>query len=225
MCAAIRIRDGIRKRQNLIVVTVIVLQHDIDKHFVALPRDHDRLWMQYLLVFAELLYELFDPVFVEKFLFLRRIVAFVGQRNFETRIKECQFAQAGCESFKFELGRDGEDRRIRQERNQRPGGFFAFDFTDDRELVGRFALGESHVINFAVARDLCLEPFRQCVRAFCAHAMQTAGIFVSALSKFSAGVQICQHQLNRRHFPFRVNIDRNAAAIVSNRDRPVHMNG
>src|SRR5207253_1107197 len=71
----------------------------------------------------------------------------------------------------------------------------------------------------------CFEPFRKRVRTFCAHAMQAAGIFVSALSKFSAGVQICQHQLNRRHFPFGMNIDGNAAAIVSHRDRSIDMNG
>ena len=37
MRAAVGIGDRIRKRQNLIVVTVVILQHDIDKHFVALP--------------------------------------------------------------------------------------------------------------------------------------------------------------------------------------------
>ena len=66
MRAAVRVRDGIRERQNLIVVAVVVLEHDIDKNFVALPCDHDRLGMQDLFVFAELLNELFDPVFVEK---------------------------------------------------------------------------------------------------------------------------------------------------------------
>ena len=54
--------------------------------------------------------------------------------------------------------------------------------------------------------------------------MQAAGIFVSALSKFSAGVQIGQHQLNRWHFPFGMNIDGNAAAIVPRRDRSIDMN-
>ncbi|HEY5992192.1 MAG TPA: hypothetical protein VIU10_06415, partial [Candidatus Udaeobacter sp.] len=71
------------------------MQHDIDKHFVALARNHDRLRVQDLFVFTELLYELFDAVFVEKFLCLRRIAAFVGERNFEAGIKECQLAQAG----------------------------------------------------------------------------------------------------------------------------------
>ena len=143
MRAAVRIRDGIRKRQNLIVVAVVVLQHDIDKDFVALPRNHDRLRMQDLFVFAELLYELFDAVLVEKCFLLRRIAALVRERDFETGIKEGQFAQARCQSLEFKFGRDGEDRRIRQKRDQRAGGFFAFDFTDDREFVGRFPLAKA----------------------------------------------------------------------------------
>src|ERR1700747_3447104 len=99
MCPAIRIWDGVRKRQYLVVVTVIILQHDINKHFVALPRNRDWLRMQDLLVFAQLLYELFDSVFVEKLLFFRRIAPLVCKRNFETRIKEGELAQARCESL------------------------------------------------------------------------------------------------------------------------------
>ena len=80
------------------------------------------------------------------------------------------------------------------------------------------------MIDFAVARYLYLEPFREGVRAFRAHTVQAAGILVGALSKLSAGVQICQNQLNRRHFPFWMNIDGNAAAIVPHRNRAIDMN-
>ena len=66
MRAAVGVRDGIRERQNLIVVAVVVLEHDIDKNFVALSCDHDRLGMQDLFVFAQLLNEFFDSVFVRK---------------------------------------------------------------------------------------------------------------------------------------------------------------
>ena len=54
--------------------------------------------------------------------------------------------------------------------------------------------------------------------------VQSAGILVCALSKFSAGMQICEHQLNRRHLPFRMNINRNTAAVVADRDRSIDMN-
>ena len=64
--AAVRIRNRIGEGQNLIVVAVVVLQDDIDEDFVALPRDHDRLRMNDLLVFAELLDEFLDAVLVEE---------------------------------------------------------------------------------------------------------------------------------------------------------------
>ena len=94
MGAPVGVRDGIRERQNLIVVAVVVLEHDIDKNFVALPCDHDRLGMQDLFVFTQLPNELFDSVFVIKSLLLWRIDAFIGERDLQTRIQKRQLAQA-----------------------------------------------------------------------------------------------------------------------------------
>src|SRR5262249_61136911 len=119
MRAAIGVRDGIGERQNLVVVTVVVLQHDIHKNFVALSRDYDRLWMQDLFVLAELPNELFNPVFVIEALLLRRIDAFISERNLQTGIQKRQLAQPRRKSFKLELRRDGENCRIGQESNER----------------------------------------------------------------------------------------------------------
>src|SRR4030095_14193306 len=113
-------RDGIGEWQNLIVVAVVVLEYDIDKNFVALSCDHDRLGVQDLLVLAQLPNELFDAVFVIKSLLFRRIDAFISESDLQTRIQKCQLAQTRSQSFKLELGSDCEDRRIRQERNERP---------------------------------------------------------------------------------------------------------
>ena len=55
--------------------------------------------------------------------------------------------------------------------------------------------------------------------------MQTAGIFISALSKFSAGVQICQHELDGRHFPFWMNINGNAATVIAHGHASIDMHG
>src|SRR6266480_3133974 len=171
MGSAVGIRDGICKRQNLIVVAVIVLQNNIDKNFIALSRDHDRFWMKHLLVFAELFYKLFDAMLVKKCLFFRWIGALIHERNFEAGVKKRQFAQPRREPLKLKLRRDREDRRIWQKRDEGSGGLFVFDFADDGQFVGRFAYGESHVIDLAIAGYFHFEPFRKCVRAFCADAM------------------------------------------------------
>ena len=55
--------------------------------------------------------------------------------------------------------------------------------------------------------------------------MQAAGIFVGALAELAARVQIGQHQLHRRHFPFRMNIDGNAAAVIANGDGTIDVHG
>ncbi len=55
--------------------------------------------------------------------------------------------------------------------------------------------------------------------------MQAARIFVCALSEFPAGVQICQHQLDCRHFPFWMYIGWNPTAIVTHRDPAIDVNG
>ncbi len=71
MRATVGIRNRVCERQNLVVVAVVVLQHNIDKDFVTLSRNHDRLRMEHLLVFAKLPYEFLNAVLVEKRFFLR----------------------------------------------------------------------------------------------------------------------------------------------------------
>src|SRR6266536_4164061 len=164
------------------MVAIVVLQNHVEKDFIALSRDDDRLRMQDLFVLAELLYKFFDAMFVEKLFYLGRVGTLIGQSDFETRIKKCQFAQTRCETLELKLGRNCEDCRIGKERDERPRSLFVFDFADDGEFVRRFALGESHVIDLAVARYFHLEPFRKSIRAFRTYAVQAARIFVGALS-------------------------------------------
>src|SRR5437870_566311 len=153
MRPTVRIRNGIRKWQNLVVVAVIILQDNIDKYFITLPWNDDRLRMKHLFVLAELLNEFLNPVFVEESFLFRRITTLIGEVDLEAGIQKCQLAQTRRQPFKFKFGRDREDRRIGQESDERAGGLLVFYFADDRELVGRFTLGEGHVIDLAVARD------------------------------------------------------------------------
>src|ERR1041385_4935159 len=51
--------------------------------------------------------------------------------------------------------------------------------------------------------------------------MQPARVFVSTLTEFAAGVEVRQDQLDSRHVPLRVHVDRDATTIVANRNGPV----
>ena len=83
MCAAIRIRDGVGEAEDLVVVAVVVLQHEIHEHVIldlllvlvaklhpAPAFEHNRFRMQKLLVFAELPDELLDAELVQILLVL-----------------------------------------------------------------------------------------------------------------------------------------------------------
>src|SRR4029077_3698238 len=126
MGAAVRIRNRIGKGQNLVVIAVVVLQNNIDKNFITLTRDYNWLRMNDLFVLAELLDEFFDPVLVEKSFFFWRLVALVGQGDFETWIEKCELAQSGGKPLKLELGRDREDCGVGQERDQSASRLFVF---------------------------------------------------------------------------------------------------
>ena len=179
--------------------------------------------MKDVFVFAQLLNEFFDSVFVKESLLFAGSPTLIGERDLQAGIEKRQLAQARRQPLKLKLRRDGENRRIGQERNQCAGDLLILEFADNGELVRRFAFGEGHVIDLAVARDFHLKPFRKCVGALRADAVQSARILVCALSEFSAGMQIRQHQLDGRHLPFRMNIDRNTTAVVAHRDRSIDM--
>ena len=224
MGASVRIRDRIGKRQNLIVVTVVVLQHHIDEDFIALPRKDDRFRMNDLLVFPKLLYEFFDPVLIKKCFLFRFIAALIGQRDFQTRIQKAssrnRVARRSNLNSVVIVKIVGSGMKVISVPVS-----FCFDFADDVELLRGLPALECHVIDLAVARNLDLEPIGKRVDAFRADTVQTTGIFIGALAEFAAGVQIRQHQLDRRHLEFRMHVDRNAAAVVAHGNRAIHLNG
>src|SRR5207237_9200742 len=114
---AIGILNRVGERQNLIVIAVVVLQDNIDKYFVALPRDDDRLWMEHLFVFAELFDEFFDAMLVEERFSFRRIASLVGEIDLQTRVEKGQLAQARGQPLELKFRRDREDGWIGQKSN------------------------------------------------------------------------------------------------------------
>ena len=75
----------------------------------------------------------------------------------------------------LEFARGLEDLRVGLEGDLGAG---LLRVADDRHLLGRFALRETHLVDLAVAPDLGLEPFRDRVDALRADAVQAAGILM-----------------------------------------------
>src|SRR5579862_3503068 len=223
--AAIGIRDGVGEAENLVVVGVGVLEDDVDEDFLLLPRQDDGLGMDELLVLAELADEFLDAVAVQEALLAHGFGAFVDEDDLQARVEKRQFPHAAGEAVELELRGDGEDGRVRQEGDERAGVFLILDLADDVELLGRLPALEGHVVEFAVAADLDLEPVREGVDALGTDAVEAAAVFVGALAELAAGVEIRQDKLDGGHLPFRMHVHGDAAPVVPHGDGAVDMDG
>ena len=86
------------------------------------------------------------------------------------------------------------------------------------ELLGGFAALERDAVDLAVAHDVGAEPIGECVDAFGADAVEAAGVLVGALAELAAGVEVGEHELDGGDAELRMHVDRNAAAVVGDRD-------
>jgi hypothetical protein len=120
MRPAVGVGNRVGEAEDLIGVTVVVLQDAIDQHLVLLPRQHDGLGMEHFLVPAQLADEFLDAVAVKKPLGFV-LHPFVLEGDFDAGIQEGQFAQAAGQDVELELGRDGENGRVRLEGDERAG--------------------------------------------------------------------------------------------------------
>ena len=91
MSAAISIGNGVRVTKNLIIVTVVVLNHDIDENIICLIGDDDGLGVDDSFVGTQLSDELLNAIAIKERLGFT-ILTIVRQRNLHARIQERQFS-------------------------------------------------------------------------------------------------------------------------------------
>ena len=92
------------------------------------------------------------------------------------------------------------------------------------QLALRLAALERHLVEHLLARDLDLHALRQRIGDRDADAMQAAGGLVDLGVELAAGVQHAHDDFERRLvLEFRMRIDRDAAAIVGDRDKAVRL--
>src|SRR5439155_6935158 len=229
MRAAVGIVHRVGVTEHLVVVAVVVLQHDLDVylHFLlsglhfCFFADRNRLRVQRFLAFVELLHELLDAVLVEKRLLLSIRNALVDEGDFEAGVQKRQFPQALGDAVGFEFGRIPENFRVGLEGDERAG---ALGFAGDFEFFDRFAALELHVVDLAVARHIHLEPLAHRVHALGADTVSAARESVASLPVFAARVKRGEHQFDAGNAILGMDVHRDAAAFVPNRNRTVHMN-
>ena len=226
--AAVRIRNGVREAENLVGVGVVVLKDCVDKDLIALAGDDDWLGMENRAGLAELADELLDAVLVEEGLAARTVllvVALIGEDDLDARIEEGEFAEAAGEALKLEGDGDREDLRIGQERDEGAGLLLVLELAQDGQWLGGLTLGKGHEVDLPLAHDLDLEPGGEGVDALGADAVKTAAVLVRSLSELAASVEVGQDEFEGRDLKLGVDLDRNAAAIVTDGDGSVGVNG
>ena len=85
----------------------------------------------------------------------------------------------------------------------------------------RLAAAKAHGVRGAVAVDLDVEPYRQRVDDARPDAVQAAGRRVGTATEFAAGMQLGHDDFDAGELGLRLDVDRNAAAVVAHLDRPV----
>ncbi|EAQ28787.1 hypothetical protein NAP1_14348 [Erythrobacter sp. NAP1] len=231
--APVALRDVVGEAQHIFVVAVVPFQSDVDADPVLLGRNRNRVLDQCFLVAVEPLYECGDAAFVEQVMLDRLFVAQVADEDTHARIEESELAIAVLKLFEVELGHVLESVGRGLEGHARALlvavvvgilfdlGRIAFDF----EAVHRIAMLKAHPMLLAITPDDELEPFGQRVHDRHAHAVKAArhlvGVVVGGVFEFTACVKLGHDDLCCRHAFFLVHVDRNAAAIVFDRNAAI----
>ncbi|MDQ1154161.1 hypothetical protein QE389_001360 [Brevundimonas sp. SORGH_AS 993] len=173
-------------------------------------------------------HEGFDPALVVQGHVDRLGRAHVGQADDHARVQEGQFAQPVFQRLEVEIdvaeGRDrGEegDFGAAQRLARLVAGLADRGDAGDFQRLGRIAALETHLVLFAVAVDLQLQPVGQGVHDRHAHAVQTPRDLVGVLVELTARVQLGHDDLGRRHAFLGVDVGRDAAPVVGHGDGAV----
>ena len=177
--------------------------------------------MQNVLAAIQMLDELGNAAAVVELVALDGILAFVGQRDLEALVQERQFAQPLRQRVEVECARI-HDGGVRLERDLRAG--LVAGLARPLQWAFRDAARVLLLPGCLVAPDLELQALGQRVHAAHADAVQSARDLVAVRIELAAGVQLRHHHLRRRDAFLGVNVDRNAAAVVHDRDRIVDVN-
>src|SRR6185369_14121 len=151
------------------------------------------------------------------------VMASVDQDQANARVQERELAIAVLELLEIEVG-DLEGLGAGQESDARP--LLALRGRAD-DLQGRFgvAVTEAHEMLFAVTPDGEVEPFAERVDDRHPDAVEAAGNFVgivvTRVLELTASVELGHDDLGSRDPLFLMDVGRNAAAIIFDRDRPV----
>src|SRR6058998_251753 len=207
------------ERENRLVVAVVVLHRDFDERAVGFLREPDWIRMQRVLrpvdpfdVLGDATLELED---------VPAIVDLVHDDDPKAGVEECQLPQTRRQDVVVEF--DGfEDLGIRKEGHDRARAFRGADDFQVRRLLPAL---ETHPVLPPVPFHADLEPFAEAVDDRKPDAVQAAGHTVHFSFELAAAVHPRQHDFDARRAVLRMDVDRDPAAVVRDRDGSVCVQG
>ena len=224
--AAIALRDVVGEGQHRFMVAVVPPHRDLNPDAAHLARHVDRIGHHRLLRPIKVFHEFLDAALIEQLGLLGFGVALILDDDADARIQEGQFPQAGFERLEAVLEvRKCPVLTVGLGAGEEPhlGAALTGGRANLMDMGDTFAKFEPRAIFGIVAPDRQLQPFRQRVDDRNPHAVQTARHLVGiaaviGIVEFPARVQLGHDDLGRRNALFGVDIDRDAAAIVTHRN-------
>ena len=212
--AALGRMDVIGKRDDGLVIAVVILQSDLGLGVAADARHIDDLLVQGRLVAVVPEDELADAALVAHGIGRAVLRAAVGDLNAQTGVQEGLLAHAGVERLVV-VGEGVEHLGIGLEGDD---GAVPVRIADDAHFLRDIAAGELHLIDFALFMDLDREPLGQGVDDGRADAVQAAGDLIAAAAEFAARMQDRIDDLERGAAGLGLNVHGDAAAVIGDGD-------
>ena len=209
--------DVVDEGKDRLAVPRVVLEGQLDDDVVLLRLEQDRARIEDFLVLIEELDEFDDPALVLKLVALGD--PFVRDGDPDAPVEEGQLPEPLGQDLEAVFGHF-EDFVVGPERDFRSG---LLRFADLFQLRQRNAALVALDEDAAVALDLEVESLGQGVDDRDADAVEAAGDFVGLVVEFAAGVKDGHDHFGRRLMLLFVHLDGNAAAVVDDRDRIVHV--
>ena len=205
-----------------LVVALVVLKGDLAHRGAVALLKVERLGKERLRAAVELFDELADAALVAEGIRAGLFAAQVGQRDGEPAVQESELFEPHAQMLVL------EDRRLENFRVGQEGDLGArlFRLADDGERALRHAAVVDLAVDVAVLIDFRFQPFGKGVDRLDADAVQTARNFVARVSaELTARVDLREDDFHRRNALFGVDLGGDAAAVVFDGARTVHIDG
>ena len=200
------------------MVGIIPPHGHFDSHAVFFAINVNRFGNKRLFGLIDIFDKFDKSTFIMQCFFTHISVSAICQTDTNTRIQKSELAKAPFQRIEIEFDHckcfgTGKKSNFRT-------GFIA-TFANNFQRSIRFAMGESHFMNFTLAFDAQFQPDRQRVDDRNANPVKTAGNFIGILVEFTASVKLRHNDFSSRNTLCRVNFCRNPAPVISHCTRAI----